>query len=202
MYTQSGRQVQLAARHAAYWREHGRRGPSETSLVPPSSRSSSPGISDTTVPGPPLPIDLIEKALLPLPESATLFQEALRSPDNLDESDLWRWESGPPYVVESKSTATPSELHYTGRLVEVVHGVRLREQQKTDIVRRNEYLQRNRTAALKDLSLQVTAMLEEWKRLTLFMQDYAASAREMTMAEIHLQWQARTIYHIYHLLFI
>ena len=94
---QSGRQVQLVARHAAYWREHGRQGPSETSFVPLSSRPSSPGISDTTVPGPPLPIDLIEKALLPLPESATLFQEALRSPDNLDKSDFWRWESGPPY---------------------------------------------------------------------------------------------------------
>jgi hypothetical protein len=69
----SGRQVRLAARHAAYWREHGRRGPSETSLFGlPTSRPSSPGIPNATVLGLPLPIDLIEKALLPLPDTAIL----------------------------------------------------------------------------------------------------------------------------------
>src|ERR1700733_10307696 len=141
-------------------------------------------------------------ALLPLPESTFLFQEAPISPDNLDESDLWRWEGGPPYVVESKSTSTPSELHYTERLIEVVHGVRLREQRKADMVRRNEFLKKNRAVALEGLSVEITAMLEDWNILILFMQDYAAGARELTMAHIYLQWQARTIYHMYNLLFL
>jgi hypothetical protein len=140
--------------------------------------------------------------MLPLPESSYLFQEALASPENLDESDIWRWEHGPPYVVDSGSTATPSELHHTERLVEVIHGVRLREQRKADVVRHCQYWQMDHSEALEGLALEVKAMLQEWKTLSLFVRDYTAGAREMTMAQVYLQWQARTIHHMYYLLFI
>jgi hypothetical protein len=128
--------VRAASGHAAYWQKNGHRKPSETSLFgsPPPGPSFT-GSSNETLPGLSLPDDLINQALLPLPESSYLFQEALASPENLDESDLWRWEHGPPYVVDSRSTATPSELRYTERLVEVIHGVWLREQRKADVVR-------------------------------------------------------------------
>jgi hypothetical protein len=201
--TQSGQGVRSTSRRAAYWRKNGRRKPSETSLFgSPPPRPSFAGISSEELPGLSLPNDLINQALLPLPESSYLFQEALASPENLDESDLWRWEHGPPYVVDSGSTATPSELCYTERLVEVIHGVQLREQRKADDVRRCRYRQMNHSEALEELVLEVKAMLEEWKTLSLFVRDYTAGAREMTMAQIYLQWQARTIHHLYYLLFI
>jgi hypothetical protein len=60
----------------------------------------------------------------------------------------------------------------------------------------------DRSEALEDLASEVEAMLEEWKTLPLFVRDYTAGAREMTMAQIYLQWQARTIHHLYYLLFI
>ena len=86
--------------------------------------------------------------------------------------------------------------------MEVIHGVRLREQRKADVVRHSQYWEKDRSVALEGLALEVKALLEEWKTLVLFVHDYTAGAREMTMAHIYLQWQARTIYHLYYLLFI
>jgi hypothetical protein len=157
--------------------------------------------SHRTVPGPALPINLVEQAQLPLPISAHLFQEALRSADNLDESDLWRWEGGPPYTIDPTNVSTGSD-NYTDRLVEVIHGVRLREQHKEDEARCQRFLEGDRTVALLGLSVEVDGKLKEWETLTSFLHDYDASAREVTMAKVYLQWLARTIYHLYHLLFL
>ena len=88
------------------------------------------------------------------------------------------------------------------RLVEVMHGVCLREQHEDDEVRRQQISQTDYTAALQSLCIEVAAMLEEWQSLTSFLEYYSAGAREMTMAQVYLQWQARRIYHLYHLDFM
>jgi len=168
-------------------------------LVPQTSVTNVP---QTTLPGLTLPSDLIEQASLPLPESTPLFQRALISSDDLDESDLWRWKDGPPYVVDSGSTGTVQELVYTERLGEVMHGIWLREQHEEDEVRRQHISQTNHTTAVESLCSEVAAMLEEWQSLTRFLECYSAGAREMTMAHMYLQWQARRIYHLYHLDFM
>ena len=160
-------------------------------------------VSRATLPSPALPIDLIRQAQHPLPDSTHLFQEALLGPDNLDESDLWRWKDGPPYVVESTSTANARpEGNYTERLVEVMHGVRLCKQHREDEARHYKFWEEDRTAALEGLCVEVDGMLKEWKTLTLFLHHYSAGAREITMAKIYLQWLARTIYHLHYLLFL
>jgi hypothetical protein len=150
---------------------------------------------------PPLPTELISQALMPLPESATLFQEALRGSDSLDESDLGIWKDRPPYKVDSDITSAP-ELYYTERLVEVLHGVRLREQRAQDVARRCKFSQGGCGGASERLGLNVVDMVEEWNTTRLFLQSYSAGAREMTMAHFYLQWQARTTYHVAHLLFL
>jgi hypothetical protein len=150
----------------------------------------------------PLPTDLVIQAQLPLPESAPLFQEALRGSDGLDESDLYIWKDGPPYATNGKSTSTASEVYYTERLVEVMHGVRLREQHEEDAARRDHFMQADRTLALGCITGQVTRIVEDWTRMREFVEDYNAGFREMTMAELYLQWQARSAHHLNHLLFL
>lgn len=188
----SGREVRLASRRATYWREHGRRGPLASSSAQPSILLGVPS----------LPPELTALALRPLPESAHLFQEALRGPDRVDESDLGVWKNGPPYTINCAETASAPELYFTERLVEVVHGVRLREQREMDEVRRLEFSQGNLERALGHLAVQVTDMVVQWNRWKLFLDDYSAGPREMTMAQLYLQWHARTTYHLYNLLFL
>jgi hypothetical protein len=208
----SGNEVRIASRHAAYWKKHGRKGPS-SSASPMRSATSQTQPEDMVlshIPGFSLPNDLIEQALLPLPKSAPLFQKALAGSDDLDESDLWRWKDGPPYVVESGSSSSDpngssssaAERNFTERLVEVIFGVWLREQGKDDEVLKEQFLQEKKSAALEGLSIRVAAMVEEWKLLTAFLEDYIADAREITMAHTYLQWQAYKTYHLYYLHFL
>jgi len=189
----------------AYWQKHGRRGPSipsSSARGSPIPQPSLPDVSETFFSRLSLPSDLVKQALLPLPETTDLFQRALASSDDLDESDLWRWKDGPPYVVDPGSTSTVSELYYTERLVEVMHGIWSREQHKDNEARRKQFLQTGHIAALESLHTEVVAMLDEWEVLTHFLKYYSAGAREMTMAEVYVQWQARKIYHLYHLHFM
>jgi hypothetical protein len=146
--------------------------------------------------------ELTAQALQPLPESAHLFQEALRGPDILDESELGVWKDGPPYAIDCTETGSARELHFTERLVEVVHGVRLRGQREDDQVRRLEFMKRDRKEALGALAVEVAEMVDGWDAMRLFVRDYHAGPRALTMAQVHLRWQARTIYHVAHLLFL
>ena len=93
-------------------------------------------------------------------------------------------------------------MNFTERLVEVTLGVWLREQHKDDEVWRDQFLQMDHSAALESLSIEVAGMVEEWKLLTIFLEDYTAGAREMTMAYTYLQWQAYKTYHLYYFHFM
>jgi hypothetical protein len=140
-------------------------------------------ISHMTLPNLSLPSELIEQALLPLPESAPLFQKALTSSDELDESDLWRWKDGPPYVIEAGSSSTEpggssstaAEMNFTARLAEVMMGVWLREQNRDDEVRR-QLLQSNYAEALRSLHGDVIIALEEWEVMKVFLEYYTADS--------------------------
>ncbi|KAJ7922224.1 hypothetical protein B0H13DRAFT_2317664 [Mycena leptocephala] len=77
-------------------------------------------------------LELYDQAL---PHGAQLFEDALRSPDALDESELVRWKEEPPFVQDDDTTDpySPAYLAFTKSLAEVLHGVRLREQNVRDI---------------------------------------------------------------------
>jgi hypothetical protein len=88
--------------------------------------------------------ELLPLASLPLPKEARLFQEALRSADNLDESDLGRWDVDPPLDLNS-GVESISESRYMARLTEVMHGRRLRQQQERDKERLTQWDAERRT---------------------------------------------------------
>jgi hypothetical protein len=161
---------------AAYRRLHGRQG-------------SSPLPST-------LPTRLVSQAEQPLPVSATLFLEALASCDNLDESELDQWDSPPPYHPSVDPTDTPSEMHYTDRLIEVMHGRRLRQQREMD-QRRARMLQKvPRERGCEQIKHDLKVALCEWNHLDEYLHTYRAGDREVKMAKHLLHWRARLVLHL------
>lgn len=161
------------------------------------SRTSSRASTASTVTQPlfSLPSDLLKQALQPLPEHTYLFQEALASADNLDETDLQQWDLGPPYVHNTPSDSV-TEMRYTERLLEVMHGRRLRQQQEREQERK--VLCGEKSVELREiLELELTAAWEEWKVGKEFIVDYEGGAQEMTMAQLWVQWLARTVYYFH-----
>ncbi|KAI5999188.1 hypothetical protein EDD15DRAFT_2128141, partial [Pisolithus albus] len=63
-------------------------------------------------------------AVTPLPTSS-LFHEASRSADALDETDLYIWEQEPPYDYPEPIVMAP-EVQYTKKMVDVMFGRRWR----------------------------------------------------------------------------
>ncbi|KAJ6469414.1 hypothetical protein C8R45DRAFT_1105272 [Mycena sanguinolenta] len=157
---------------------------------------------------PTLSADIQEWYNAPLPDHEPLFQEALRSPDALDESDLARWKKEPPFVEDEDSTDPYSNEYFafTKSLVTVLHGVRLREQKTRDARRRVEFLEKGWKAAVAELREEVRSLLARWEIVTRLSREqhyhpYHAS-REHAMLEHYLQWLARTIYSLYYLQFL
>ncbi|KII90982.1 hypothetical protein PLICRDRAFT_28849 [Plicaturopsis crispa FD-325 SS-3] len=140
----------------------------------------------------PLPNSLVEMALRPLPESAPLFVEALSSPDALDEGGLEQWDDDPPYL-SPPPPETPSEDNYTARLVEVMHGRRLRIERARVAARLAEF-SRDEDGLRTTLASELEEMLVKWEALELFTAGDSSCSRHRRMAEHLLQWRARLVY--------
>ncbi|KAJ7080174.1 hypothetical protein B0H15DRAFT_953665 [Mycena belliarum] len=143
-----------------------------------------------------------------LPVEEPLFQEALRSPDALDESDLPRWKHEPPFVEDEETTDpfSPAYLAFTKLLAVVLHGVRLREQNARDVQLCEAVETKGRDAVVAQLQEEVTALWGSWERVDTLLRarkyhPYHQS-REYTMFEHYLQWLARTIFHLTYLRFL
>lgn len=165
--------IRFTSNHIAYRKRHSRRCPSLTGYPP----------------------ELPSLAALPLPEASPLFQQALESADNLDESDFDQWDEDPPYPHQPY-VETPAEKRFTSRLLEVMHGRRLRQMVERNMARRQEYLTQSTRAWLKGLRREREDALDAYKRLSAFLPGYHAGPRELAMAEHLLQWRARTVVHL------
>jgi hypothetical protein len=141
--------------------------------------------------------ELLPLASLPLPEEARLFQEALRSADNLDESDLGRWDVDPPLDLNS-GIESISESRYTARLTEVMHGRRLRQQQERDKERLTQWDAERRTTQerIDEVARELAQAVDRWAALRARVSGFQRGSREGTMAYHLLQWHARAAVHL------
>lgn len=154
---------------------------------------------------PPLPIEIEQMCSIPLPEDHPLFREALTKPDALNLSDLPRWKAEPPFVEDDNM----SDLHsagyhrYTVALASVLHGYKLREQNQRDVQRRAEFDRVGKLTGMAALRAEVVELLSAWERVkVLGVYHEYHNPREYTMLQHYHQWQARTIYHLYHAQFL
>ncbi|KAK7055733.1 hypothetical protein R3P38DRAFT_3170405 [Favolaschia claudopus] len=145
--------------------------------------------------------------LSPLPTHSPLFAEALRSPDALDESDLARWKKEPPFEKDDDPTDPHSSqyLKFTRSLIEVLHGVRLREENQRDAQLRKELQGGGRKHVLLQLEEEVLEKCGVWRRVEelekggFYHPDH--QSREFAMLEHYLQWLGRSICYLYYLKF-
>jgi hypothetical protein len=144
----------------------------------------------------------------PLPHHESLFREALRSADALDEGDLARWKAEPPFVEDEDSTDPYSAryLAFTHSLTLVMHGVRLREENTRDAQRRVELLEKGWKPVMAEMREEVRGLLQRWEIVTRLWReqfyDPYHNSREHTMLAHYRQWLARTIFSMYHLKFL
>jgi hypothetical protein len=134
--------------------------------------------------------------LLPLPDPTSyFFAQAHSSAENLDESDLGKWDSEPPYPATLVAMDPPGEV-YTQRLIEVMHGRRLRQQGECDQARNEQCVGMSSEKRREVIACELKTALEQWRRLDGLLSEYRGSDREVLMANHLLQWQARTICHL------
>ncbi|KAK6974535.1 hypothetical protein R3P38DRAFT_2584146, partial [Favolaschia claudopus] len=144
----------------------------------------------------------------PLPLESSLFTQALRSPEALDESDLGRWKAEPPFE-EDADTTDPRSLGYfrfTKSLSEVLHGVRLREQRLRDTSLKDEVARKGLEAVFCSIQAEVRELLLCWDRVEKLigaeLYHPFHQSREFAMLEHYFQWLARSICHLYFLEFL
>ncbi|KAJ7235175.1 hypothetical protein B0H12DRAFT_1238852 [Mycena haematopus] len=179
------------ARAASRRPEHRRKGP----LRPPN-----------TLPQLPTPTArMVELSNQALPIGSRLFEEALRSSDAVDESDLGRWKAAPPFV-EDDDTMDPYSagyLAFTKSLADVLHGVRLREQNEKDSELRQAVLTKGRDLVIRGLQDEVAETWICWGKADELLGGCKYHpfhhSREHTMLLHHIQWLARTICHLLNL---
>jgi hypothetical protein len=143
------------------------------------------------------------QALFPLPNpSSYLFSQSLASSENLDESELNKWDCDPPYAAEDYPDGSQDEMIFTERLIEVMHGRRLRQERESD-QEREELFQEDQTSPEMQISwmrCELAFTITHWETLDDCVAKYQAQDREYRMASHRLQWAARTAYHIAQLL--
>ncbi|KAK7062072.1 hypothetical protein R3P38DRAFT_3303115 [Favolaschia claudopus] len=179
-----------------------------------SRRSKQRHIPSTTPPPHTLPLvpsptpRQLELYRSPLPTHSHLFAEALRSPDALDESELARWKTEPPFEEDSVATDPHSApyLTFTTSLTEVLHGIRLREQNQRDAELREQLLMQGQEGMLQSVRYEVLKMSQAWRRVERLENEglyhpYHQS-REYAMLGLYLRWLASSICHLYYLKFI
>jgi hypothetical protein len=167
-----GKSARSRQNHIAYRRQHGRQG-------------SHPHTSSSI-----LPPTLVSLARKPLPNTY-LFNEALHSRHALDESELAAWDEDPPYVLEPVPEDTASERQCTQRLVEVMHGRRLREADEREKAVLCRYLDLPPSEVELDVFERMFAALREWERLETLVEGLRGGTRDTEMAHHLLQWRAR-----------
>jgi hypothetical protein len=188
MVIDRGRATRSTQNQAAYRRKHGRRGPTSARINVESPAHAIPDIFSN------LPSHLVSLALLALPNTY-LFREALRSADNLDESDLAQWDSDPPYPA---SPDTPLEAAFTEKLVDVMHGRRLRELRIQKEKRKRDRLDAgSQIEVQRNIAREIGVALKKWHNLSDLLETYQAGPREMRMSQHRLQWHARLIHSLY-----
>jgi hypothetical protein len=188
MVINRGKATRSTQNRVAYRRKHSRRGLTIASINVKSSAHAIPErFSD-------LPSPLISLALLALPNTY-LFHEAFHSADNLDESDLAQWDSDPPYPG---SPDTPLEAAFTEKLVDVMHGRRLRELGiQREKHKRDRMDAGSQVEVQREILREIGVALKEWRNLSDFLETYQAGPREMQMSQHRLQWHARLIHTLY-----
>jgi hypothetical protein len=204
-------------RHSEYWKRRGRRGSatskpqktlSPTSRITRNTASdlldsylSSTSIIHTGALRPPstpseLPSELITQALQDLPHTEYLFSEALKSAENLDESDLGRWDVRPPFEPDQLTMDMAHEAKFTENLVKVMHGRRLRQQREKDQMRVTQSRGKSVEEIVEGLHEEIAESLREWHTVTTFLPTYVAGSRELRMADHYVVWQARKVVHL------
>jgi hypothetical protein len=138
---------------------------------------------------PTLPDRLIEMAQIPFPETK-LFQEALRSDQALDESELAQYELDPPYTPPSYPTSTNKEQEYTDKMAEVLRGRLIRERLKFEDHRIRMW---SGEKLLMERKQELLTLLKKWEALNDYLKSYQAGQREMRMAAHLLQWRSYLI---------
>ncbi|KAJ7764551.1 hypothetical protein DFH07DRAFT_770410 [Mycena maculata] len=151
---------------------------------------------------------MLELSNQALPFGSPLFKQALRSADALDESDLPRWKEAPPFVEDDDAMDPYSAgyLAFTKSLAEVLHGVRLRDQNARDIELRMGVSTKGLALVMHGLQEEVAKMWVRWERAEELLSESKYhpyhQSREHTMLLHHVQWLARTICHLYYLKFL
>ncbi|KII90686.1 hypothetical protein PLICRDRAFT_28662 [Plicaturopsis crispa FD-325 SS-3] len=132
-------------------------------------------------------------AAFPLPTSSSLFNEAARSADALDESDfLTIWDAPPPYT-SAPPPDTFRERAYTENLANVMHGRRLRQQREGRQRRMTSLQVRGRAAVREEVAGMLEDALQSWATLRAGLEAVSDCERHVQMAELNLRWQARLI---------
>lgn len=185
----SGKSVRKASRQEHYRREHGRQG-SSTSRPRP-----------TTLRLPPLSARLVDMATRSLPCGSRLFQRALNDPESIDDSELKFWNTGPPYAFHDVAEHEGAEHSRMERLVEVMHGWRLRLQRDADVKHQEEFEMDGQGVMLR-WEAGIIDMLEDYKTTRQILREHSDSVQERRMAMVFHQWQAREIFHLYNLEFL
>lgn len=183
-----------AQRHTAYWKKHGRQGSSAFPTKPLLNCSpyhtpmqlhlEARSIEVGQQPRNP-PAELVAMAAFNVPVESHLFQEAVKSAHLLGETGLEIWETGPPYATSSVID-TIHETRYMQQLVEVMHGCYARTLRE-----------RLQSQDMQTLQETYNSVLENWEVGIVFLDSYQGSDREMIMARIWLQWQAREAHMLY-----
>jgi hypothetical protein len=175
----SGKARRSLQNRVAYKRKNGRQGAGPSNA------------SDVLCPS------LVALALMPLPDTH-LFHEALCSTDELDEAGLGVWDLEPPYALLSISKWGVAESE---KLVEVMHGRRLRMQREHE--KQRDQLYGHVPSVLKmEIYGDMVAALRRWEAAERVVEGGISESSEgglqaFRMAQHYLQWQARTVYMLY-----
>lgn len=175
-----GKSARRRQNHTAYKRKHGRQG-SQSHTTPTSSSSSI------------LLPKLVALAHKSLPNTY-LFNKALRSDNMLDESELAIWDADPPYILSPAPENTASEQQFTQRLVEVMHGRRLRQAREYEKATAHRYQGLSPLEVELDVFGAMITALKEWEKLEVLVGGLREGTREVVMAHHLLQWRAREAY--------
>ncbi|KAJ7109042.1 hypothetical protein C8R43DRAFT_962621 [Mycena crocata] len=153
----------------------------------------------------PLPTLIHDMQMIPLPIDHHFFLQTLAKVGTLDESDLWRWKKEPPFVEDDDDRDPHSEeyLKFTTSIEAVLHGVRMREQNANDVLRRTAFKKKGPEAYMDLLRKQITKLLSDWERVvSVDIYNRFHNPREWAMHRHYIQWLSRTIYRLYYLEFL
>jgi hypothetical protein len=97
-------------------------------------------------------------------------------------------------------------LAFTKSLINVLHGLRLREQNASDAQRRAVFLEKGWKTGMEELREEVRYLLERWEIVTKLSREQFYhpyhNSREHAMLNHYRQWLARTIFTLYYLKFM